>query len=259
MLLFFIASRWKKGRLQWNARADLTSERAHYADPSPPFCGIYDDRVDVTAFTFMALFVARLGAVNSGAHQIASNVAAVMFMLPLALGSAVGVLVGQAIGAQRLAVARSIGITGMGLALALAALAGALLILGANAVAAFYSSDADVQALAAKLLVLVAGYHLFDALEVVVINALRGYKRAVVPFLIGVVGLWGVGLAGGYVVGLTDTFDLSLLRLTTPLGTPGFWAGAILGMLVASAATAVYFLAVRAQRRSRTEPLARPR
>jgi MATE family multidrug resistance protein len=56
--------------------------------------------VDVTAFTFMALFVARLGAVNSAAHQIASNTAAVMFMLPLALGNAVGVLVGQAIGAQ---------------------------------------------------------------------------------------------------------------------------------------------------------------
>ena len=209
--------------------------------------------VDVTAFTFMAIFVARLGAVNSGAHQIAANVAAVMFMLPLALGSAVGVLIGQAIGAQRLATARSIGITGMGLALALAVLAGALLILGASRVAAFYSADAAVQALAATLLVLVAGYHVFDALQVLVVNALRGYKRAVVPFLIGVVGLWGVGLAGGYVVGLTETVDLSWLRLATPLGTPGFWAGAIAGMFVASAATAMYFLSVsgryrRAQR-----------
>ena len=45
--------------------------------------------VDVTAFTFMALFIARLGAVNSAAHQIAGNVAAVMYMLPLALGNGV--------------------------------------------------------------------------------------------------------------------------------------------------------------------------
>ena len=58
--------------------------------------------VDVTAFTFMALFVARLGAVRSAAHQIAANMAAVMFMLPLATGNAVGVLVGQAIGAREL-------------------------------------------------------------------------------------------------------------------------------------------------------------
>ena len=70
--------------------------------------------VDVTAFTFMALFIARLGAVNSAAHQIAANVAAVMYMLPLAMGNAVGVLVGQAIGARQLALARSTGVTGHG-------------------------------------------------------------------------------------------------------------------------------------------------
>jgi ornithine cyclodeaminase len=29
-------------------------------------------------------------------------------------------------------------------------------------------------------------------------NVLRGYKRAVVPLLINVTGLWGVGLLGGY-------------------------------------------------------------
>src|SRR4029078_8084507 len=80
--------------------------------------------VDVTAFTFMALFIARLGAVNSAAHQIAANVAAVMFMPPPATGNAVGVLVGQAIGARQFTVARSTGVTGIVLTLALAVLAG---------------------------------------------------------------------------------------------------------------------------------------
>ena len=113
--------------------------------------------VDVTAFTFMALFIARLGAVNSAAHQIAANVAAVMYMLPLAMGNAVGVLAGQAIGARRFALARSTGVTGIVLALVLAVLSGTTLMLGASAVAASYTSDASVQAVAATLLVLVAG------------------------------------------------------------------------------------------------------
>jgi len=212
--------------------------------------------VDVTAFTFMALFVARLGAVNSAAHQIASNTAAVMFMLPLALGNAVGVLVGQAIGARNLALARSMGITGIALALALAVVAGAILIAGASAVATFYSSDGAVQALAATLLVLVAGYHVFDALQVVVVSALRGYKRAVVPFLVSAFGLWGVGLAGGYAIGLTDALDLSAIGVATPMGTPGFWVGAIAGMLASSAGTVIYFLAVSAPRHARTDPRA---
>src|SRR5450830_1758289 len=42
---------------------------------------------DVTAFTFMALFIARLGPVVSGAHQIAANLAALAFMIPLSLGN----------------------------------------------------------------------------------------------------------------------------------------------------------------------------
>ena len=78
---------------------------------------------------------------------------------------------------------------------------------------------------ATALLVLVAGYHIFDALQVVTVSALRGYKRAVVPMLINVGGLWGIGLAGGYVIGLTDALDLSAFGLVTPLGVPGFWIG----------------------------------
>ena len=46
-----------------------------------------------------------------------------MYMLPLAIANAVGVLVGQAIGARQFTLARSTGITGMALALGLAAVA----------------------------------------------------------------------------------------------------------------------------------------
>ena len=72
--------------------------------------------IDVTAFTFMALFVAQLGPLNSAAHQIAGNFAAILYMLPLAIGNAASVLVGQAIGAKDFARARSTGITGIAVA-----------------------------------------------------------------------------------------------------------------------------------------------
>ncbi len=207
--------------------------------------------VDVTAFTFMAIFVARLGAVNSAAHQIAANVAAVMFMLPLAMGNAAGVLVGQAIGARDFARARATGITGIVLALALAGVSGSVLVLGAHGVAAFYSLDEGVRKVAAMLLMLVAGYHLFDALQVVTVNVLRGYKRAMVPLLVNAMGLWGVGLAGGYVLGLTDGLQMPALGLATPLGVPGFWMAAIAGMFVSAAGIAMYYLVISAKEGAR--------
>ena len=44
--------------------------------------------VEVTSFTLMALFIARLGVVSSAGHQIASNLAAVMYMVPLSIAIA---------------------------------------------------------------------------------------------------------------------------------------------------------------------------
>ena len=209
--------------------------------------------VDVTAFTFMALFVARLGAVTSAAHQIAANVAAVMYMLPLATANAVGVLAGHAIGARQFALARSTALTGLTLALAIAATSATLLTLGADSVADFYTTDDSVRALAASLLVIVAAYHMFDALQAVTVNALRGYKRAVVPLIINAAGMWFVGLAGGFVIGLTDVLGLSAFGLHTPLGVRGFWIAAVVGMALATFGIVIYFLVISAPHRARRQ------
>jgi MATE family multidrug resistance protein len=209
--------------------------------------------VDVTAFTFMALFIARLGAVFSAAHQIAANLAAVMYMLPLALGNAVGVLVGQAIGAREFARARSTAIIGIGLALVLALGSAATLVATRYAVANLYTIDVEVQRVAAALLLLVAGYHLFDALQAVTVNALRGYKRATVPLVVNALGMWLIGLAGGYAIALTDV-GTRTLGLATPLGARGFWTGAIAGMAIATLGIIAYFLAVSARQIARGKP-----
>jgi MATE family multidrug resistance protein len=86
-------------------------------------------------------------------------------------------------------------------------------------------------------------YHLFDAVQAVAVNVLRGYKRAVVPMLIYAVALWGVGLGGGYVIGLTSV-DLVWIDLHPPLGAAGFWLAAIASLVLASSLVTAYFLRV---------------
>jgi len=115
-----------------------------------------------------------------------------------------------------------------------------------------------VRALAASLLVLVAGYHMFDAVQAVTVNALRGYKRAVVPLLINAGGMWVIGLAGGVMIGLTDVVKLPALGLEGRLGVRGFWIAAILGMGVATIGIVIYFLLISARHdvRRRTEAVA---
>jgi MATE family multidrug resistance protein len=57
------------------------------------------------------------------------------------------------------------------------------------------------------------------------------------------VALWGVGLGGGYAIGLGNV-DLAWLGLRTPMGAPGFWLAAIASLLLASSVVTAYFLRV---------------
>ena len=75
--------------------------------------------VEVTGFTFMAFFIARLGATPVAGHQIAVNLVSLMFMLPLALANAASTLVAQRIGAGQ--PARGAPIGGHGLHIVLSA------------------------------------------------------------------------------------------------------------------------------------------
>lgn len=188
---------------------------------------------DVTAFTFMALFIARLGPVSSGAHQIAANLAALAFMIPLSLGNATSVLVGQALGAAHPERARRICWDAIRLGMAIAIVLGLIFWLGAPLIAAFYTTDLQVQAIAIPLIVMVGVYHLGDALQAITVNALRGYKKSVVPMVIYTVTLWVPGLGGGIVLGLTDTFGPAR-------GAPGFWLAAIASIWLVGGLMAAY-------------------
>ena len=201
--------------------------------------------LDVTGFTFMALFIARLGPTNSAAHQIAANFAAILYMLPLAIGNAASVLVGHAIGARDYTKARATGLSGIATSFACGCTVALLLVLNRGAVARLYTQDPEVVALAGTLLAFVAGYHLFDCVQAVAVNVLRGYKRAVVPMAIYAIALWGVGLGGGYVLGLRGV-EFTLLGLDGPMGAPGFWTAAIASLLLAGTLVGVYFLKVSA-------------
>ena len=193
--------------------------------------------VDVTAFTFMALFIARLGPATSGAHQIASNLAALVFMLPLSLGNAASVLAGQALGAGDAKRARHAGMAGIATGLGFGVLTCLLLRLGADGIAGLYTNNLEVRAAAALLIGYVAVYHVFDALQTAAVSVLRGYKKTTVPMAIYAVALWGVGLAGGYLLGLTDSFGPAR-------GAPGFWLAALSSLALAGGLVTAYFLRV---------------
>ena len=159
--------------------------------------------VEVTSFTFMALLVARLGALAAASHQIAASVATVVFMAPLALGIAASARISHWLGAGQPARARHAAAVGMAATAVLAACTASLIALAAGPIARLYVGDAAIAAAAAALLPAVAAYHLGDALQAASLFALRSYRITTLPFVIYAVLLWGLGLPVGHALAFT--------------------------------------------------------
>ncbi len=201
--------------------------------------------VEVTSFTLMALFIARLGTVASASHQIAASLTAVLYMMPLSLGIASSARVSYWLGAGQGRQARLALRLGLLLALGLAVIGAGTVLLAHKPLARLYAGDnPPVVALAAALLLWVAAYHVADALQAVCVFLLRSFGVAISPLVVYGLLLWGIGLGGGYVLAYRGAGPVG------PWSSPAaFWATCALALgLTALAFTGLLWRAVRRQR-----------
>jgi len=188
---------------------------------------------EVAAFSSVAVLVGRFGDVQIAAHQIALNFAALVFMFPMGLSAAITIRVGHALGARDAQHARDRAWIGVAVGLILATLAIAPIILLRHQVAAVYSTDAAVQALAANLLLFAAFWQLFDATQVCAIGALRGYKVTLMPMVLMLAAFWIIGVPAGTWLAYRGFAG------GAPMQVYGFWIGLVIGLVVVSVGLAL--------------------
>jgi MATE family multidrug resistance protein len=188
---------------------------------------------EVAAFSSIAVLVGRFGDVQIAAHQIALNSSALVFMFPMGISAAITVRVGHALGAGDARAARHVAWSGVAVGLIFGALAMLPVILARHQVAAVYSPDPAVQALAANLLLFAAFWQLFDATQVTAIGALRGYKVTLLPMLLMLCAFWLLGVPVGTWLGYHGVMG------SGPLQVYGFWVGLVIGLVSVSLALAV--------------------
>lgn len=154
--------------------------------------------VEVTSFTLMALFIARLGVEASAGHQIAASIATVLYMVPLSLAIASSARASFWIGSGQPQHAKQVIFMTLKL-LALVSIALSAMVFAArHTLAAAYSANPQIIELAAALLVWVSVYHVADSFQAVSAFLLRCYRITLAPLAIYGALLWGLGLFGGY-------------------------------------------------------------
>jgi MATE family multidrug resistance protein len=176
--------------------------------------------LEVGAFAAVSALAGRLDPVSLGSHQIALNLAALSFMIPLGLASAGAVRVGHAIGAGDVRRAMHAGWTALGIGAVIMAAVGFVFILAPTPLLRVFTSDARVLSIGTSLLAIAAAFQLFDGTQAVATGVLRGVGDTRTPMIMNVFGHWVFGLPVGYA-----------LCFWAGWGVSGLWVGLCIGLV----------------------------
>ena len=180
--------------------------------------------LEIGVFSTAGILMGLLGADALGAHQLVMNCISVIFMVPLGIAQAATVRVAVALGSGAPAAARRAGFVALALGVAYMAIMAGALVAAPRAIARIYV-DIDAPAnrglvgIALYLLAIAALFQIFDGVQAIAAGALRGYRDTTVPLLLAVVGYWGIGFAGGW-----------LLAFPAGYGPIGLWSGLAVGL-----------------------------
>ena len=174
-------------------------------------------------FAAAAQLMGWIGTAALAAHQIALQIAAIMFMVPLGIGMAATVRVGHEVGRGDAVAARRAGFVAIVLGIAFMAAMTLLVALTRHELPLLFlgsqAPDPQTVAIAASLLVLGATFFIADGVQVVAASALRGLNDTRVPLLFAAVSFWLIGFAGCWFFGFT-----------LGLGAYGIWIGLSIGI-----------------------------
>lgn len=178
---------------------------------------------EVSLFSVAALILGSLGATVVAAHAIAINYSTIAFMIPMSFAAATTIHVGHRVGAADVVDARLAGWTGTAMGAGVMICSALFILLANDWVAALYTRDAAVVALAASLLIYAGVFQVADGIQVGMAATLRGFKDVAVPMVICISAYWLIGFALAWYLGFARG-----------QGAVGVWTGLTVGLFAAA-------------------------
>ena len=180
--------------------------------------------VEVSAFSLSSIMVGWFGKVALAAHQIALTTSTFSFMITQGIGAAATIRVSHQFGKKDYPATRKAGFAAVHLSIVYMGIAGLLYILLRNYIPMIFTQDTAVIHIAAQLLVVTAGFQIFDATQLAGIASLRALSDVKVPLFLSIVSYYFVCLPSGYLCGRV-----------LGLGPIGIWIGLMSGLIFAAA------------------------
>jgi len=175
------------------------------------------------AFGFTALLMGWMGTASLAGHEIALNMAALTFMVPLGIAGAASVVVGRAVGRQDMVAARRDALAAIVCGTGFMCISAVVFLAAPEWLATRYTNERATVSVAVALIPLAGMFQVFDGLQAVTGGVLRGTGDTRIPAMLHLLSFWGLGVPLGVYLGFQ-----------TPLRERGLWIGLVVGLASAS-------------------------
>lgn len=192
---------------------------------------------EIGAFAFAVIMMGWISSTALAAHQIAVNIAAIMYMMATGVAYAAGIRVGNSLVKTNFEDTKIAGSVALFLVFVMMLLSASFIFISKSFLVALYIDNIEVQDFAISLLVIAAFFQVSDGIQAVALGCLRGLTDVKVPALLTFLAYWVISLPVGY-----------LLAFKLGLQAQGVWYGLLIGLSIAAILLVVRFYSLVAKK-----------
>ncbi|AUN98710.1 MATE family efflux transporter [Bacteriovorax stolpii] len=174
---------------------------------------------EVLIFSVVTVLVGGMSLVAGAAQSLVINITSLTFMVPLALGGAISVLVGEQFGKKSLEGIIRYSLGSITLVLVLQVIFATIYLLIPNQVMGLATLDEPVILYGSALLFWVGIFQIPDGVQVVLSGVMRGLNETKIPMILGLISYWVIGLPIG-----------AYLAYKNGMEARGLWIGLAIGL-----------------------------
>jgi MATE family multidrug resistance protein len=174
---------------------------------------------EVLIFATVTVLVGGMSLVASAAQNLVMNITSLTFMVPMALGSAISILVGEELGKKSIEGIVRYSRGAITLTVIIQVVFALLYLSIPHIVMSIATTDMAVIIYGGSLLFWVGIFQLPDGLQVVLSGVMRGLNETKIPMILGLVSYWVIGLPAGVYLAYEGKMEAR-----------GLWVGLAMGL-----------------------------
>jgi MATE family multidrug resistance protein len=180
--------------------------------------------MEIGMFSVVTLMIAKYGIEILAAHQITMSITSTIFAIPIAIASALTILIASKKGNLKVTELRKISKIGLILGLSCILITSSITIVFSSNLMGLYTADINVVRFGVIFVTWACIYQIFDMFQAVFIGILRGLEDTTIPFVYMLLSSWVIAIPSGY-------FIANYGYEKGELSAAGFYQGLLIGLV----------------------------